>query len=676
MADFSIIIPTYNAGALTRACVSRLLDQALPAEIIVVDDGSSDDTATALSALGDGIRVVALDSNQGFASACNAGARVASSGLLVFLNNDVVPNEGWLSAFARSEAAHPQAGVIGAKLLFPDGSVQHAGVAICQDGYPRHLYAGFPSDHPAVNKSRAFQAVTAACMLVRAEVFSRAGGFDTSYRNGFEDVDFCLRVRDLGYEVRYCHESVLMHLESASPGRFAAERQNARLFLSRWANALRADDVSFYLEDGLISIDYGERFRPKLVVDPLLGLAGRSGDAAAIEHLLDFRARQVGDLLRDLVQLTTRADGLGSSDDVDGALQSAIRPLESSDLPRQPEAMGEQGALLRAHEDLRKRDEAFEQALLALQQTRAADVGPPASAEEDRTPDGSDRPTQRIAYREVVRRLRELVQQTVPPDAEVLIVSKGDQELMEVPGRRTQHFPQDGSGEYAGYYPEDGDAAVTHLEGLRARGASFIVFPDPALWWLDHYPELATHLATRSTTLVDEPGIGRVFALSTTSGEKASHPAATANPGASNLASQLADVVSSTLPPDAVVAVATFGDESLLAPGTTAWHFPSDELGGSQGYALTSSAGALAALKTARKRGAQFLVIPRTAFGWMDECAEFFEELRKKHPLVVRQEHICLIFDLTSSVGIVGDAVRDSREAPWLHEPIQREVAR
>src|SRR5262249_47182435 len=148
--------------------------------------------------------------------------------------------------------SHPEVSIVGSKLVYPDNTIQHAGVVICQDHYPRHIYTGFPADHPAVCKSRAFQIVTGACMLVRRAAFERAGGLDPSFRNGFEDVDFCLRLRKAGLEVHYCAESVVEHLESVSPGRFRHAGKNVSLYRQRWFERVQPDDVKYYLEDGLL----------------------------------------------------------------------------------------------------------------------------------------------------------------------------------------------------------------------------------------------------------------------------------------------------------------------------------------------------------------------------------------------------------------------------------------
>ena len=201
------MIPVHGRAGLTRQCIDAILAEppAAEFEVIVVDDASPDDTAAVLGAYGDAIRVVARDENGGFARACNDGAAAARGEYLRVPQQRHDPG-GRLARRARRGRGRriPAVAVAGSKLLFPNDTVQHAGVVVCQDGHPRHLYAGFPADHPAVNKARRFQAVTAASMLVRREAFEHAGGFDEAFRNSLEDADLCLRIGALGHEVRYC----------------------------------------------------------------------------------------------------------------------------------------------------------------------------------------------------------------------------------------------------------------------------------------------------------------------------------------------------------------------------------------------------------------------------------------------------------------------------------------
>src|SRR3954468_11916065 len=169
MPTCSVIVPVYNLAEVTRRCLDRLLADppaACELEVIVVDDGSRDATPELLAGYGDRIRAVTHPRNLGYATACNGGAAGASGELLVFLNNDTLPLPGWLDALVGHAAAHPAAGAVGGKLLYPDGTVQHAGMVITPYRDPLHAYVGFPADHPAVNKSRRFQMVTGACVLI------------------------------------------------------------------------------------------------------------------------------------------------------------------------------------------------------------------------------------------------------------------------------------------------------------------------------------------------------------------------------------------------------------------------------------------------------------------------------------------------------------------------------
>jgi GT2 family glycosyltransferase len=253
----------------------------------------------------DRIRTVSHERNVGFARSCNDGAHAAVGDCLVFLNNDTLPWSGWLDALVRHADTHPEAGLIGSKLLYPDGTIQHAGIVVDQDHQPRHIYVGFPGEHPAVNKSRPMQMVTGGCFLIPRSVFDAAGGFDTGYINGFEDVDLCLRVRELGHEVHYCHESVLVHLESISERTGDHDPPNRRRFRDRWSDRLDVDDWKFYLEDGLVRITYpGTVYCPlEFAVSPLLGIVDEPSRRTEADRLLDLRAHQVRDLLKENIAL-------------------------------------------------------------------------------------------------------------------------------------------------------------------------------------------------------------------------------------------------------------------------------------------------------------------------------------------------------------------------------------
>src|SRR5262249_32654572 len=127
MPRCSIIIPVFNQASVTRACLNQLLTLPCSAdtEIIVVDDGSRDVTPQLLASYGDRISVVSHQGNSGVAVSCNDGALIARGDLLVMLNNDTIPQRRWLDALVEYLDARPQVGIVGSRLLFADGSVQH-----------------------------------------------------------------------------------------------------------------------------------------------------------------------------------------------------------------------------------------------------------------------------------------------------------------------------------------------------------------------------------------------------------------------------------------------------------------------------------------------------------------------------------------------------------------------
>jgi glycosyltransferase involved in cell wall biosynthesis len=116
-------------------------------------------------------------------------------------------------------------------------------------------------------------------------------------------------------------------------------------------------------------------------------------------------------------------------------------------------------------------------------------------------------------YRDLKRRLLEVVQTKVPPEATVLVVSKGDEQLVRLNGRKAWHFPRDANGTYAGHHPADSAAAIAHLEALRLQGGQYLLLPGTATWWLDHYREFGQHMEKRYRIVFQEEGVGILYAL-------------------------------------------------------------------------------------------------------------------------------------------------------------------
>jgi GT2 family glycosyltransferase len=310
----SIVIPAHEHEGMTRACVEsvlKTLDETQTIEVIVVDDCSP--VPIALTGIDDSrVRVVRTSENLRFSRACNYGAAQASGRYLLFLNNDTAPNPGWLTAMVATAEADPRIGVVGARLLYRDGTVQHAGVAFSQrDGVPRHVYRGFPGDHPVVLRDRSFQAVTAACILIRSEAFAAVDGFDGAYNNGYEDIDLCLRLRDAGYRTHYCGSAVVEHFESVSrrgevENLNPAADPNLTLFLSRWADKTQRDELNVYADDELLWVDSGEIYPLVMRCAEELAVVGDITDPTSLARLLNIRSHQVFDLEKEIGYLTAR----------------------------------------------------------------------------------------------------------------------------------------------------------------------------------------------------------------------------------------------------------------------------------------------------------------------------------------------------------------------------------
>jgi GT2 family glycosyltransferase len=486
----SIVIPVHGRAGLTRQCIDAILAEPprTPFELIVVDDASPDDTAAVLSEYGDQIRIVARDENGGFACACNDGAAAAQGDYLVFLNNDTIPVAGWLDALVAVAEADPNVAVVGSKLLFPNDTVQHAGVVVCQDGNPRHIYAGFPADHPAVNRPRRFQAVTAASMLVRRDAFERVDGYDTAFRNCLEDTDLCMRLGQLGYEVRYCPVSVVYHLESVSRGRRAKEiAANTRLFKERWDGTAERDDLRRYVEDGLLRIRYRDAYPLRIELSPELAFAANSDSGRFLEH----QSQQVADLLRETVRLSAHVA------DLELRGQAASTPGHGE--PRPPVAgAGIEGLLQDA--------ERLQLEILDFQGRIADALG--ANGDASRFVPGAG-----LEYVDLKGRIRAVVEAVVPSGEIVLVVSRGDDSLLELSGREGRHFPQEDDGAYAGRHPADSAEAISQLERQRERGAHYLVIPEGDAWWLDHYHEFGRHLRERYELLTSGGSSCTVFRL-------------------------------------------------------------------------------------------------------------------------------------------------------------------
>ncbi len=242
----SIVIPVYNHFPHTLACLRALAGHPSSAtcEVIVVDDGSSDQTQAALTQVA-GLRYHRRRENGGFIAACNDGAALAHGEVLVFLNNDTVPQPGWLDALLQTFDAQPDVGLVGAQLLYPDGRLQEAGGVVFADGSGWN-YGRFESAaDPRFTYLRDIDYASGAAIAIPRTLFQQIGGFDTRYSPAYyEDTNLAFAVREAGRRVVYQPAARVVHDEGTtsgtdeSSGIKACQARNRRLFAEHRHGAL------------------------------------------------------------------------------------------------------------------------------------------------------------------------------------------------------------------------------------------------------------------------------------------------------------------------------------------------------------------------------------------------------------------------------------------------------
>jgi len=242
----SIIIPARDRVDLLARCLDSLTSKTTyaPYEIVVVDnDSQSEEARTYFSSLKH--RVVRYSGPFNFSAMNNFAVEQTDSPWLLFLNNDTEVIEGeWLTMMAE-HVQRPSVGAVGPKLLYPDDTVQHAGIVVGVGGIAEHAFRGLPGDAPGVCRqlqtTRNYSAVTGACLLTRREVFDEVGGFDEEQLPvTFSDVDLCLKMRRAGYRVVYVPFAKLYHHESATR-RPAVEPLETEVMRERWSDVLEHD---------------------------------------------------------------------------------------------------------------------------------------------------------------------------------------------------------------------------------------------------------------------------------------------------------------------------------------------------------------------------------------------------------------------------------------------------
>jgi GT2 family glycosyltransferase len=242
----TVVIPVFNKFELTKQCLEsiRQFPPNVPFDIIIVDNGSSDCThqeVLDICKTDPNITYIQNETNKGFASACNTGARHSDKKFVMFLNNDTIVRPDWLDALV-NVFHDPAVGICGSKLLYPNGTIQHAGFCLKYEIVPVSQFAGESGNSIKANRLLEVIAVTGASLLVRKVVYDSVDGMDERYGMFYEDVDFCLKVHKTGLKIIYNPASSFIHIEAQSitdPKTSIIQSEKSKeLFHQKWGDYL------------------------------------------------------------------------------------------------------------------------------------------------------------------------------------------------------------------------------------------------------------------------------------------------------------------------------------------------------------------------------------------------------------------------------------------------------
>lgn len=222
LTQITIVIPVRNGRRFLAACLAALAAQQteapeLTVQIVAVDNGSIDGSADWIAEHFPHVTLIRNQRNLGFAGGCNQGLAAAPADVAILLNQDTHVHAGWLRAIV-SAFADPTVGIVGCKIYYPDGkTLQHAGAFIQHPQLFGIHYHHHETDHGQADVARPVEWVTGAAFAIRRAVIDQIGLLDEGFWPAyFEDLDYCLRARDVGFQIWYCAEAMLTHQESAS----------------------------------------------------------------------------------------------------------------------------------------------------------------------------------------------------------------------------------------------------------------------------------------------------------------------------------------------------------------------------------------------------------------------------------------------------------------------------
>jgi GT2 family glycosyltransferase len=269
----SVLIPNRDSIAMLSRCIDSIAQSSYAhSEVLILENNSEQPETISyyrrLEREGRA-RIVPWNKPFNYAAVNNFGAAHARGEVLLFLNNDIEAiNPDWLELMVK-HALRPEVGAVGAKLYYPDDTIQHAGIVVGMGGVAGHSHLHFPRSATGymdrLQLPHNCSAVTGACLMTRRGVFEKAGGFDEGFVLAFNDVDLCLQIQALGYRVLWTPEAELYHFESKTrgyedtPEKLARFRREYQRFIAKWGKFLEAGDPFYNPNFRLDRADYALR---------------------------------------------------------------------------------------------------------------------------------------------------------------------------------------------------------------------------------------------------------------------------------------------------------------------------------------------------------------------------------------------------------------------------------
>lgn len=289
----SIIIPVYNQFHYTYNCLKAIREHSgnIPYEVIIADDGSSDFTSR-LSEIVTGLNIIVNQKNLRFLRNCNNAAKQARGQYILFLNNDTQVQNGWLSSLVQLIESNDSIGMVGSKLVYPDGRLQEAGGIVWKDGSAWNYGRGQDMTRPEYCYVKESDYISGAAIMIRAGLWQEIGGFDERFAPAYcEDTDLAFSVRKAGYKVLFQPESIVVHFEGVSngtdlnEGQKSYQVQNQRKFYEKWEGVLQAEHFPNAV-DPFLARDRSKGRKTLLMVDHYVPTFDRDAGSKTVYQYL------------------------------------------------------------------------------------------------------------------------------------------------------------------------------------------------------------------------------------------------------------------------------------------------------------------------------------------------------------------------------------------------------